>query len=447
MKTVLRVAKLKTPGNIGGLNAHNTRTMDVPNADQDLYKYNHRLVGSANLNKDVQDRLNSAGITKVRSNGVRAIEHIISASPEFFGKEKRGEGAEATLLLRDPQESKEFFETAKKWLQEHYGRENLVNFTVHYDEKTPHAHAIVVPITSEGKLAARQLIGKREQLSAMQTGFAKAVEHLGIDRGREGSKARHQTLKEFYSKVEEADEYFKGMEKIESKDLDKSFTVKAFQVPEREKLSFGRNKLTDEEYGEVVKKEVSKYVDHVVGKAEEIFQAKADEMGHFTTKLAQIDIEAKKEKRTANALRKEIKELKEEHKQEVKEIKEDHRDGISVLEQRHQNELARKDAEIQREKAAKEQAERNYNSLKTQYEGYVAKAEKVIADLKTKALKYLTALMKRIDVEGKLMRKAQVNNIDSKGVRSALAGHDDRAKDVGTWAKDMNISQGQGRSR
>lgn len=198
---ILRTAKLSSGGNIGGLNAHLTRTMEVPNADPDLARYNSRPIGSANLWADVQQRIEESG-AKVRKNSVLAIEHLITASPEAFGYHVR-ETKGKKELYGNTNAWKEFELSAAKWLCERYGVENVVNFTVHMDESTPHIHAVVVPIL-EGKLNCRAFLGGREKMSEMQTSFAQAVEHVGLQRGIEGSKAKHMELKDFYSMTQEA---------------------------------------------------------------------------------------------------------------------------------------------------------------------------------------------------------------------------------------------------
>jgi hypothetical protein len=52
-----------------------------------------------------------------------------------------------------------------------------------------------------GRLSAKDFIGNRAQMSADQTSFAKAVKHLGLERGVEGSKATHTTISEYYRRV------------------------------------------------------------------------------------------------------------------------------------------------------------------------------------------------------------------------------------------------------
>lgn len=219
MFAILRVAKLKTPGNVGGLNAHLTRTMDVPNADPELAKFNSRPVGSENLWKDVQQRFDSLGITP-RKNAVLAIDHIITASPEAFPFEKGLKDGKVTLR-GNVDKWKDFQSSAMEWLTETYGKANIVNFTVHHDELTPHIHAVITPIDSKGKLNCRDFLGGRDKLRDMQTTFAKKVEHLGLKRGIEGSKAIHQDVKRFYEIIQQAKPELLPEIKIEVKSPEK----------------------------------------------------------------------------------------------------------------------------------------------------------------------------------------------------------------------------------
>jgi len=116
---------------------------------------------------------------------------------------------------------KDFESSAINWLTETYGRANIVNFTVHHDELTPHIHAVITPIDSKGKLNCRDFLGGRDKLSTMQTTFAKKVEHLGLKRGIEGSKAIHQDVKRFYEIIQQAKPEFLPETKIEVKSPEK----------------------------------------------------------------------------------------------------------------------------------------------------------------------------------------------------------------------------------
>lgn len=195
---VLRIEKLKTAGNIGGLNAHLTRTMHVPNADPELLKYNTRPVGTGDLNTDIQNRIDASGISP-RKNAVLAVEHLMTSGKEAFNYHKAADGR----LTGDVPRWKAFEEKSLQWLHERYGQENLVNFTVHKDEQTPHIHAVIVPIV-DGKLNCRALLGGRDKLRQMQTGFARVMEPLGLERGMEGSRAEHTTIQEYYGILNQA---------------------------------------------------------------------------------------------------------------------------------------------------------------------------------------------------------------------------------------------------
>jgi hypothetical protein len=200
-KAILRIAKLKTGGSIGGLNQHCTRTMEVPNADPELLQYNKQLAGTRDMVKDVNDRIAEVGCN-VRKNAVLAIEHLITASSEAFNY-KKITGEDGKPALQGNVEAwKEFEKSAMKWLIEKYGVANVVNVHVHKDEKTPHMHAVVVPI-KDGKLNARHFISGREKLSEMQDSFSEAVKHVGIERGVKGSRAKHVDIKTFYSQLQE----------------------------------------------------------------------------------------------------------------------------------------------------------------------------------------------------------------------------------------------------
>lgn len=204
---IMRTAKLTSAGSIGGLNNHLERKMEVPNADQQLQGYNSRPVGSGDLWADINTRLQQAGIEKVRTNGVYGVEFLLTASPEAFNYQKTVDTSGKVGLRGNVELWKNFEARSKEWLEENFGKANLVNFTVHKDEQTPHIHAVIVPIT-EGKkgnkLSARDVIGgDRSRLAQLQDSFAKKMEPLGLQRGVEKSKARHVAIREYYGVAKE----------------------------------------------------------------------------------------------------------------------------------------------------------------------------------------------------------------------------------------------------
>ncbi len=192
MYAVLRVAKLKTMGEIGALGKHNERGRDTPNADAGRIQENVRLVGSGDWIADAQGRLDDAPL--IRSDAVLGIEHVMTASREFY---QWGDAIERAVRLA------EWTERSMAWLRERYGDANIVAAVLHRDEQTPHIQALVVPINEQGRLSAYTYTGGREKLRDMQDSYARAMESFGLERGVRGSVADHQTVKEFYAKIEE----------------------------------------------------------------------------------------------------------------------------------------------------------------------------------------------------------------------------------------------------
>lgn len=186
---ILRLEKLKTFADVGGSLSHNYRNRETLNADPQLSHLNeHDQQTHAICMSAIRDRIPE----NRRKDAVLCIEHLVTASPEWsgWGTEKEAE----------------FFEKSKKWLEEKYGKKNVISTTIHRDESTPHMVAYIVPLDEEtGRLNAKKFIGgTRHVLSKMQTDFAKEVKELGLERGLEGSKAKHTRIKDYYAEINSA---------------------------------------------------------------------------------------------------------------------------------------------------------------------------------------------------------------------------------------------------
>src|SRR5690625_2758644 len=94
-----------------------------------------------------------------------------------------------------------FFEDTLEFLKEEFGEKNLVYATVHLDEKTPHMHFGFVPITEDGRLSAKEMIGNKKQMSALQDKFNEFVNEKGYEmqRGEASivSEREHQRVETF----------------------------------------------------------------------------------------------------------------------------------------------------------------------------------------------------------------------------------------------------------
>mgnify|MGYP002520700874 FL=1 len=70
-----------------------------------------------------------------------------------------------------------------------FGEENIVSFIVHLDELNPHAHAVIVPITKDGRLSAKDMFGgndmnqARLRMRELHSRLADVNEKYGLERG------------------------------------------------------------------------------------------------------------------------------------------------------------------------------------------------------------------------------------------------------------------------
>lgn len=186
---ILRTQKLKSPVAVHRSMKHAFRTQDTPNADRSRTPENSHI--GADSVASGMSAFREALPDQVRKNAVLCVEYLITASPEsMHAKDRAGQDA--------------YFADALAWLQERHGAENVVYAGIHRDESTPHMYAYVVPKDPDtGRLNCRRFLGGAKALSEMQTDFAKRVGQLhGLERGIEGSKAKHQRVSQHYAQIQ-----------------------------------------------------------------------------------------------------------------------------------------------------------------------------------------------------------------------------------------------------
>ncbi len=185
---IMRVEKIKTLGAVAAMGSHSERTRETLNADPARCGDNVRLIGGGDVVGDVQVRLDT--VPRIRSDSVLALDVFMGASKDWYDRQD--------AAAKDTWQA-----SSLAWVRATYGAENVVGAWLHADETTPHIAALVTPITPEGRLNAHYFTGSASQLRAQQDSYARAVEPLGLERGVKGSVADHQTVKEFYAKIEE----------------------------------------------------------------------------------------------------------------------------------------------------------------------------------------------------------------------------------------------------
>lgn len=202
----------KTRGTDSGTSAHIERKVKPANADEERTHLNRRLIeypdGVRTRTQAIQHRLETAGLTrKVGKNQVRAIRIMLSGSPDDMQR-----------IVREGRLD-EWSTDNMKYLAATFGKENIVSADLHLDETSPHIHATLVPIVTTERKRKRQEeraakryrtksatrprlcadeVMSRMKLKEYQDTYAKAMSKYGLQRGIDGSKARHVTMQEFY---------------------------------------------------------------------------------------------------------------------------------------------------------------------------------------------------------------------------------------------------------
>lgn len=218
---------------------------------------------------------------KIRKGQICCIEIRMSASVEGMA-----EIIEQGRLM-------EWCRESIKWAQKEHGKENIVSAVLHMDEETPHLHVSLVPVVSgeskkqrtTKKRAAKdkekaekngEEVPKKKRrykkkatvetlrlcaddvmtqwdLKRRQTEYAVAMAPFGLERGEEGSPARHKDLAQYYKEQYELqrgrlDELLKELAGQEDlvKEKNREILKKDSQIREQEKeLNETRSELTE----------------------------------------------------------------------------------------------------------------------------------------------------------------------------------------------------------
>ena len=205
----------KAHGSDSGTTAHIERFIIPKNADPTRTHLNRKLVAYPDGIKDrsaaIRRRLEEAGLTrKIGNNQVRAIRINVSGTHEDMERIER----EGRL--------DEWCADNMKYFADTCGKENIVAAHLHRDEETPHIHVTLVPIVKgERKRRKREEQAKKRyrkkptdtvrlcaddimtrlRLKSYQDTYAEAMAKYGLQRGIDGSKARHKSTQQYYNET------------------------------------------------------------------------------------------------------------------------------------------------------------------------------------------------------------------------------------------------------
>lgn len=153
-------------GSVAPMYRHNERTKESyesnpdidPTRKQDNY---HFIKPNQSYYKEIQ-RLVKLNGCRQRSNSVMMVETIISVTPEYINS-------------FSAEEQKELFQAVTNFMKQRVGEQNILSAVVHMDETSPHMHLCFCPITQDGRLCAKDILGNAKDLARWQDDI---FEHL-----------------------------------------------------------------------------------------------------------------------------------------------------------------------------------------------------------------------------------------------------------------------------
>ena len=266
----------KTSGTDAAMSAHIERTIKPKNADESRTHLNRELItfpdGVESRTQAIQHRLDTAGLTrKIGNNQVRAIRVLLTGTHENMEH------------IANEDRLDEWCSDNLKYLADTFGRENIVSAVLHMDEQTPHIHATLVPIvkgerkrkkkeeqvrkryrkkpTETARLCADDIM-TRAKLKSYQDTYAQAMSGYGLQRGIDGSEAKHITTRKYYrdlmqqteqlqtdiaqlqDRKETAQEELRQVKKeVQTEKLKEAATTAATNIAESVGSLFGSNKV------------------------------------------------------------------------------------------------------------------------------------------------------------------------------------------------------------
>lgn len=194
---IVKVKKFKASA-VKGIEIHDLRKMNNSNTNKNIdksmsiYNYDQHINQTESYTKFVKNRILSLNLNRaIRKDAVAMVQVMITSDHEYFKS-------------ISPETQRKFFEDSYIYLSGKYGTQNVVSSIVHLDETTPHMHFNFVPITTDNRLCAGDIINLNT-LYLLHTEFHLHVgEKYNLKRGRtkeerlrDGDVRKNMSMPEF----------------------------------------------------------------------------------------------------------------------------------------------------------------------------------------------------------------------------------------------------------
>lgn len=182
-------------------------------------------------------------LRKPQKNASAGVEYVLSFSHDWCSDWEKNPESKAKI--------DEFMTLQKDLMVKKHGG-TILHMAEHWDEKTPHLHVVCVPLTKNIRVQNKDQTGKskshiekgtlwryssgdflggRSGMTKFQQELFENVKHLGLNRGIEGKRSKHENLKRYGAELENL------------KHDKKAFDAKVIELNNLEKDLFKRDEV------------------------------------------------------------------------------------------------------------------------------------------------------------------------------------------------------------
>ena len=311
------------------------------NADPTRTHLNRELVkmpsGVYGRDEAIAHRIKTAGIKrKITNDQVRVIRTVLSGTHEDM------------MNIAEKGQLDNWCNDSLKWLQDTFGKENVVSVVLHMDEHTPHLHASIVPIVTgerrkaknktaeEGKRTYRKKANavrlctddvlNRDKMIGYHDSYAQAMSKYGLKRGIRGSDARHTTTAQYYRNIKRETDRLQNCMKLLQSDINEAqqFLQKTKSEVNTEKLQAAKTEAKTAFVSKIGSLLGS-------GKLKEVEQANKKLCELVTDREQYIDELHEKMQRIEDSHERQLGEMQQKHQSEVEKLTSKHSSEVTTL--------------------------------------------------------------------------------------------------------------------
>ncbi len=206
----------KGSGNGGGLGHHIDRTPGKEHTyphvkgDRELnLDFTPKAYQGLSLPQSISKRLEEGykGKRAIRKDAVRYVSAMLTGSHDKMRE-----------IAQNKNQFKAWIRANYDFVRETFGEDNIVRYTVHMDEKTPHIHCVFIPLTSDGRLSAKEIVGNKKNLEQLQDRYYEQMRLFDMERGIKHTGIKHQPISHYYRVKERIEKTIDSrLEKMHSK--------------------------------------------------------------------------------------------------------------------------------------------------------------------------------------------------------------------------------------